>query len=69
MTGSNRVAREMARARKEGRQPDIEPYIGSTGIATSPATRARSSKKTPAKPTTPEASKRYTPKKPAPKRR
>jgi hypothetical protein len=69
MTGSNRVAREMARARKEGREPDIETYTGSTGTSGSAAPRTSSSKKTTPKSTTPEASKRYTPKKPAPKRR
>src|ERR1700722_5123499 len=64
MMGSNRVAREMAQARKEGREPDIEAYTGSTGTPTSPTSRTSSSKKTPPKSTTPEASKRYTPKKP-----
>ena len=69
MMGSNRVAREMAQARKEGREPDIEPYTGASGTSASPTPRTSSSKKTPPKSTTPEASKRYTPKKPAPKRR
>jgi hypothetical protein len=69
MMGSNRVAREMAQARKEGRQPDIAPYTGTTGSSSAPTPRTSSSKKTPPKSTTPEASKRYTPKKPAPKRR
>lgn len=69
MMGSNRVAREMAQARKEGREPDIETYTGSTGTSTSSTSRTSSSKKTPPKSATPEASKRYTPKKPAPKRR
>lgn len=68
MMGSNRAAREMAQARKEGREPNIEPYAGSSGT-TSASSRPSPSKKTPPKPTTPEASKRYTPKKPAPKRR
>ncbi len=69
MMGSNRVAKEMAQARKEGRDPDIETYPVSTSASNQPATRTRSSKKTPPKSTGPEASKRYTPKKPAPKRR
>jgi hypothetical protein len=69
MMGSNRAAREMAQARKEGREPDLEPYSGSTGTSIAPAPRTSGSKKTPPKPTGPEASKRYTPKKPAPKRR
>jgi hypothetical protein len=69
MMGSNRVAREMALARKEGREPDIETYTGSTGASNATTPRSGSSKKTPPKSTTPEASKRYTPKKPAPKRR
>jgi hypothetical protein len=69
MMGSNRVAREMAQARKEGRQPDLEPYAGTTTTSSGSSPRSGPSKKTPAKPTTPEASKRYTPKKPAPKRR
>jgi hypothetical protein len=69
MMGSNRVAREMAQARKEGRDPDIEQYTGTTTTSSTSAPRTRGSKKTPAKTTTPEASKRYTPKKPAPKRR
>jgi hypothetical protein len=68
MMGSNRVAREMAQARKEGREPDIEPYTG-TSSSSNAAPRTSASKKGPVKPTTPEASKRYTPKKPAPKRR
>jgi hypothetical protein len=59
MLASNRVAREMADARKEGRT-----YKTEASSATD-----TSSKSTPAKPTTPEASKRYTPKKPPPKRR
>jgi len=69
MMGSNRVAREMAQARKEGRQPDIEPYAGTAGSSSAATPRTGGSKKTPPKSTTPEASKRYTPKKPAPKRR
>jgi hypothetical protein len=69
MMGSNRVAREMAQARKEGREPDIEPYMGTTNSSGAAAPRTSTSKKTPTKSTTPEASKRYTPKKPAPKRR
>jgi hypothetical protein len=69
MMGSNRVAREMAQARKEGREPDIEQYTGTTTTSNAATPRSSASKKTPAKSTAPEASKRYTPKKPAPKRR
>lgn len=69
MIGSNRVAREMAQAKREGRAPEIEPFAGTTSTSSAAAPRSRSSTKTPAKPTGPEASKRYTPKKPAPKRR
>jgi hypothetical protein len=69
MMGSNRVAREMAQARKEGREPDIEQYTGTSNSSSPTAPRTSSSKKSAPKSTTPEASKRYTPKKPAPKRR
>jgi hypothetical protein len=64
MLGSNRVAREMATARKEGRSPDLEPITGSSSTPTKGA-----SKSAPQKPATPEASKRYTPKKPPRRRR
>jgi hypothetical protein len=64
MLGSNRVAREMATARKEGRAPNLEPITGSS------ATPSKSSSKSvTSKPVTPEASKRYTPKKPPRRRR
>jgi hypothetical protein len=59
MLGSNRVARDMAVARKEGR----------TFKADSSSDPSSSSKSTPTKPTAPEASKRYTPKKPPRRRR
>ncbi len=59
MLGSNRVARDMAVARKEGR----------TYKADSTSSPESSSKSTPSKPTAPEASKRYTPKKPPRRRR
>ncbi len=59
MLGSNRVAREMSVARKEGR----------TFKADSDSGPSTSSKSTPSKPTAPEASKRYTPKKPPRRRR
>lgn len=64
MLGSNRVAREMATARKEGRTPNLEPIAGSSSTPTK-----NTSKSTPQKPATPEASKRYTPKKPPRRRR
>jgi hypothetical protein len=64
MLGSNRVAREMATARKEGRAPNIEPMSGSSN-----APAKNTSKSTPVKPGSPEASKRYTPKKPPRRRR
>jgi hypothetical protein len=63
MLGSNRVAREMATARKEGRAPNLEPITDSSSTPSKGASKSVSSK-----PTTPEASKRYTPKKP-PRRR
>jgi hypothetical protein len=64
MLGSNRVAREMATARKEGRAPNLEPITGSS------ATPSKNpSKSVTSKPVTPEASKRYTPKKPPRRRR
>jgi hypothetical protein len=59
MLGSNRVARDMAVARKEGR----------TFKADSSSDPNSTSKSTPTKPTAPEASKRYTPKKPPRRRR
>jgi hypothetical protein len=59
MLGSNRAARDMAAARKEGR----------TFRADSSNDPSASSKSTPNKPTAPEASKRYTPKKPPRRRR
>jgi hypothetical protein len=59
MLGSNRVAKDMAVARREGRTFKTET---SSDAKTS-------SKSTPAKPTAPEASKRYTPKKPPRRRR
>jgi hypothetical protein len=59
MLGSNRVARDMAVARKEGR--NFKPESSSDPSS--------SSKSTPNKPTAPEASKRYTPKKPPRRRR
>ncbi|MGA7835410.1 MAG: hypothetical protein WCA31_09425 [Acidimicrobiales bacterium] len=58
MLGSNRVAKEKAAERREGR---------SSKSASSDA--KSSSKPTPSKPATPEASKRYTPKRPPPRRR
>ena len=60
MLGSNRVAKDMATARKEGRsfKPD-----------SSSSSSDSTSKSTPTKPTAPEASKRYTPKKPPRRRR
>jgi len=64
MLGSNRVAREMATARKEGRSPNLEPITGSDSTPTK-----STSKSAPQKPATPEASKRYTPKKPPRRRR
>ncbi len=60
MLASNRVARDMATARKEGRA-----YTSDSSTSTT----AASSKSTPPKPATPEASKRYTPKKPPRRRR
>lgn len=60
MLGSNRVARDMATARKEGRV--FTPDGSVPSVAASP-------KSTPSKPATPEASKRYTPKKPPRRRR
>jgi hypothetical protein len=59
MLGSNRVAKDMAVARKEGR----------TFKAESSSDPSSSSKSAPSKPTSPEASKRYTPKKPPRRRR
>lgn len=68
MLGSNRVARDMAVARKEGRTYTPE-YTG-TATGTNPTSaKAGPSKSTPVKPSTPEASKRYTPKKPPRRRR
>jgi hypothetical protein len=64
MLGSNRVAKEMATARKEGRAANLEPIAGSSSTPTKGA-----SKSAPQKPATPEASKRYTPKKPPRRRR
>jgi hypothetical protein len=68
MLTSNRVAREMATARKEGREPDIEAITGNPTTLTKGVTKP-SSTSAPAKLPTPEASKRYTPKKPPRKRR
>jgi hypothetical protein len=59
MLGSNRVAKDMAIARKEGRH--VTSDVSST--TSSP------SRPTPTKPAAPEASKRYTPKKPPRRRR
>jgi hypothetical protein len=59
MLGSNRVAKDMAVARKEGR----------TYKADSSSAPTTTSKSTPTKPAAPEASKRYTPKKPPRRRR
>jgi hypothetical protein len=59
MLGSNRVAKDMAVARKEGRT-----FKSDTSGAPS-----SSSTSTPTRPTAPEASKRYTPKKPPRRRR
>lgn len=58
MLASNRVARDMAEARREGRT-----------YSNDASTTKTSSSPTPTKPTTPEASKRYTPKKPPRRRR
>jgi hypothetical protein len=68
MLTSGRVAREMAAARKEGREPDIESITGNSTAPPSGVAKT-SSKSIPAKPMTPGASKRYTPKKPPRKRR
>lgn len=68
MRGSNRVAREMATARKEGRAPNIEPYSGTTQTTGATSAPGKSAKTAPSKSTAPEASKRYTPKKPPRKR-
>jgi hypothetical protein len=62
MLGSNRVARDMSTARKEGRT--FKPPSSDDSSSSS-----SSSKSTPTKPTAPEASKRYTPKKPPRRRR
>ena len=64
MLGSNRVAKEMATSRKEGRAPNLEPITGSSST-----TIKNTSKSATQKPATPEASKRYTPKKPPRRRR
>jgi hypothetical protein len=59
MIGSNRVAKDMAVARREGRAPKSD-------TSSDPSSSSRS---TPTRPTAPEASKRYTPKKPPRRRR
>jgi hypothetical protein len=64
MTGSNHVARERATARKEGRAPNLEPITGSSSTPVKSSTKPAVTK-----PATPEASKRYTPKKPPRRRR
>lgn len=64
MLGSNRVARDMATARKEGRT--YQPESSNTTAATTSSTPSKSASP---KPATPEASKRYTPKKPPRRRR
>jgi hypothetical protein len=64
MMGSNQAAREMARAKREGRAPNLEQFHdGSTGESSSTKKSSTSGS------TRPGASKRYTPKKPPPKRR
>jgi len=57
-SGSNRIAKEMSQAKREGRAPKLKATTTTTPVAA----------KDVAKPPTPPASKRYTPKKP-PRRR
>ncbi|HTT59824.1 MAG TPA: hypothetical protein VMF33_07225, partial [Acidimicrobiales bacterium] len=66
MVASNQVAREMAQARREGREPNIQPPPSASA---SPQASGRRSAKNPTAPKGPDASKRYTPKKRTPKRR
>ncbi|HEY1824612.1 MAG TPA: hypothetical protein VGG21_01455 [Acidimicrobiales bacterium] len=64
MMGSNQAAREMAKAKREGRAPNLEQFHdGSAGESSSTKKSSTSGS------TRPGASKRYTPKKPPPKRR
>jgi hypothetical protein len=66
MVASNQVAREMSLARREGREPNLE-LPSSSAPPRSPS--RGSTKNSTQGPKGPDASKRYTPKKRAPKRR